>query len=249
MKPRFIAFLCAGALALSLAGCSSDQPITHPTSSPTPPVTPAPVTTPAPTPSPSALPEAQPTPTPPDEPEPSPTPSAPPAEGSWLAIHSDTTFGMDDPNTCQLVVSQVKVGLNDLQVALTSPTDADALVNFRDASVRIPQTSVHYDDGTRFLAFQLKNTVLDTGTAVGAAGSDDWVFDFMNEYGLVESSLPAGAVDGGNRFFKDVSLYCNGTDTFLSLVLNEKSGEYRIESGSLDAHGYAPYFRVVFREA
>ena len=247
MKPRFIALFCASALTLSLAGCGGDTPNTHPTATPAPVATPAP--TPAATPSPSPVPTSEVTPSP--EPEPTPTPAAEPSApaGDWLAVDADTTFGMADPDSCQLVVSQVKVGLNDLQVALTAPANADGLINFRDAAMRIPQTGVHYDGGTRFLAFQLKNTVLDTGSAVGAAGSDDWVFDFMSEYGLVESSLDAGALDGSNRFFKDVSLYCNGTDTFLSVTLSEQTGQYRVESGSLDAAGYAPYFRVVFRQA
>lgn len=248
MKRNVISLVCAGVLALALAGCSSNKPITNSTPRPEPPqptaaATPAPTQTPSPVPSETPVPTAAPTPAPP------PASTAAPARDDYHAPEDPVSFGMDADAACPLALYDARVGLNDLQLSFVPPAEATAITAFQDAALRIPSTTISYNAQERALVLTMSNTVLETGDPVGAAGSDDWVFDFIAEAGYqYPSSIPLGALGEGNRFFENAAVYSNGADTFLSLALKEEGLQYRIESGALDSGGMYPYLRLVFSE-
>lgn len=247
MRRQVAALFLAGALTLSLAGCSSHKTITNPTPKPTQAETPqATPDTPSPTP------EATPVPaTPSAEPAPTPTPAPTPAqsadERTWL--DRDTagiSFGMNDPGACPLVVSDLRLGLDDVSVAFAPLATNEGLTAFLAADMRIPNTSVSYDGTMGVLTLKLYGVVLDAPAPLG----DDWVFDFVNEHGLTYPvATDAGALGGDNRFFQGAVLSCDGVDTTIAMRLTTSGRQYHIESGTLDEAGYLPYFRVSFREA
>lgn len=255
MKRRLIVPLCSIALTLALSACGG-----------TPGTIPGPTSSGGSSSSPSATPMESPdsteTPTPTSSenqnvtviPTPTPESSVPPAKllkgdrYDWLDRGAAVTFGGEE-KACFLAIQDVRVGLNDISVALVprgTGTDIDA---FLASEHRLPavQVSTQTDSGVLFI--QMKNTVLDTGDPVESAGNDDWVFDFIEEHGLIYPSVfPRGGVGEDNRFFHNAAISTDGTDTTLTLMLSDKTQRMRIESGSLDSEGVLPYFRLVFAE-
>ena len=196
-----------------------------------------------------------PTPEPSDAPsEPSDLPAFSPAQASeeaaWIPCEQGARFGGDPEVDCPLAVWDARVGLNDLSVSFLPQGNADAMSAFIDAEVRIPPTEVTYAGENRALLIRMEGVVLDTGDPREAAGSDDWVYDFMEEFGLpLPASFPMGSLGEDNGFFRNAAISSDGTDTLITLLLTDRAGELRVESGTLDREGMQPWFRIVFQEA
>lgn len=262
MKSRFSPLLCAAALSLVLSGCGGPAPAAPSTSpSPESPDVTVPSEspsayrmTPMPSPSESDISTSEPK-TSSDGSEESgsgPQSAAPavaPLPGDlydWIDRDASVTFG-GPAEGFFLAVQDVRVGLNDLSVALIPRGTGADISAFLQAEDRLPVVTVRAQSDANVLTIQLKNTVLDSGDPVESSGNDDWVFDFIEEYGLnYPSSFPRGAVGEANRFFQNTAISTNGTGTTITVLLSDEARRYRIESGSLDSEGMLPYFRVVF---
>ena len=72
----------------------------------------------------------------------------------------------------------------------------------------------------------------------------------MEEFGLpLPASFPMGGLGEDNGFFRNAAISSDGTDTLITLLLTDRAGELRVESGTLDREGMQPWFRIVFQEA
>ena len=259
MTGKLPLFFCALA-ALSLAACA---PAASPAESAAPSHAAAAASVPSPSPlpaesAPAASPAesaAPPTPEPSDVPsEPSDLPAFSPAQASeeaaWIPCEQGARFGGDPEVDCPLAVWDARVGLNDLSVSFLPQGNADAMSAFIAAEIRIPPTEVTYAEENRALLIRMEGVVLDTGDPREAAGSDDWVYDFMEEFGLpLPASFPMGSLGEDNGFFRNAAISSDGTDTLITLLLTDRAGELRVESGTLDREGMQPWFRIVFQEA
>ena len=58
-----------------------------------------------------------------------------------------------------------------------------------------------------------------------------------------------GSLGEDNGFFRNAAISSDGTDTLITLLLTDRAGELRVESGTLDREGMQPWFRIVFQEA
>lgn len=183
-------------------------------------------------------------------PAPSAHTGAGPSSAAWLDCTDVAVFGMEEDAACPLSVADARVGLNDFSVALVPQGTASAMSAFIEADTRIPRTEVSYSESNHALVIRMRDTTLDTGDPADAAGSDDWVYDFIEEFAFdYPSSFPMGSLGADNGFFQNAAISSDGTDTVITLLLTERAEQFRVESGSLDRAEMHPWFRLTFREA
>jgi len=171
-------------------------------------------------------------------------------ETCWLLPEQTVSLGSEEAIDRYEVVYDVRAGLNDLTLSFVPPASAAGIGSFITAVTTIPYVTSSFDEATRVFLLRLHRTALDTGDPALETGSDDWVYDWLNEYEVeFPHSVPAGPVGADNRFFTDALIYADGENTILALTLTDHAVKYTMETGHLDPQkDMFPYLRLTFRD-